>query len=56
MYHEKRKPCIKNYCWYKPSIYKLLQVLSTENTSEFTYIGTSLQKAETLRNSFVIHK
>lgn len=56
MYHEYRKLYIKKYYWYKPSMYKLLQLLSTENTTELSNLGKYLQKAETLRNLSVIDK
>lgn len=39
-----------------PSMYKLLQLLSTENTTELSNLGKYLQKAETLRNLSVIDK
>ena len=50
LYLEYRKLYIKKYYWYRPSMYKLLQLLSTENVSELCNIGKFLQKAEVLRD------
>ena len=54
LYHEYRKLYIKKYYWHKPSMYKLLQLLSTENTTELSNLGKYLLKAEMLRNQIVL--
>lgn len=46
----------KKYYWCKPSMFKLLQLLSTGNTTELSNFGKCLQIAETLRNLIVIDK
>lgn len=38
----------------EPSMFKLLQLLSNENTTELSIPGNYLQRAETHRNLFVI--
>lgn len=44
----------KKYYWCKPSMFKLLQLLSTGNTTELSDLGKCLQIAETLRNLILI--
>lgn len=41
---------------YKPSVYKLLQLLSTDNTTEIIKSRKYLQRAETLIIMFVVDK
>ena len=50
-----RKLYIKKYYWYRPSMYKPLQLLSTENVNELINLGKFLQKAETLRNALNVN-
>ena len=49
-YHNLRKKYIKSYYWRNPSAYKLVQLLSVENTKELNYLRKLLYLAEKIRN------
>ena len=49
-YVELRKRYIKHYYYTKPSVFKLVQLLSAENTKELNNLGKFLVQAEKLRS------
>ena len=50
LYVELRKRYIKHYYYTKPSVFKLVQLLSAENTKELNNLGKFLVQAEKLRS------
>ena len=46
-----RKLYIKQYFWKRPSVYKLIQLFSSENVKELNGLGLYLHKAEKMRNN-----
>lgn len=49
MYLALRSKLIKRYYWCKPSMYKLIQLLSVNNIKELCNLGKFIYKALTLR-------
>jgi len=45
-----RKQFIKSYYWKKPSVYKMLQLLSVTNTNELCNLGKYIFNVTKLRN------
>lgn len=48
-YYKYRTLYIKKYYWHILSMYKLVQLMPTENLNELSYLGIFLQRAETYR-------
>ena len=48
-YIDLRKLYIKQYFWKRPSVYKLIQLFTSENVKELNGLGLYLHKAEKLR-------
>ena len=44
---------IKNYYWSKPSVFKLVQLLSVQNRKELCNIGKYLKHAEYIRSQYM---
>ena len=44
---------IKKYYWFKPSVFKLVQLLSVQNRKELCYIGEYLKYALCVRSQYM---
>ena len=53
-YNELRKHYIKPYFWKRPSVYKLVQIFTTDNVTELNNLGIYLKKCEILRNNLLV--
>ena len=51
LFNNLRKNVLKKYYYYKPSVLKLIELLSTSNVSDLLKVGKFLSAAVSLRKS-----
>ena len=54
IYSTLRTKFLKKYYWYRPSMYKLIQLLSVNNVKELCSLGKFIYKALALRNDLIM--
>ena len=54
LYQNEREKLFKPYYWRRPSMYKLINLLSTSNVKELCNLGKFIEKASNLRSKALV--